>query len=177
MTGRGCKEAPDAQGGRRRFCQLPASFKHAICDPSIDVKKTLTHRKSSAIITLLWRCNSVGQSSRFIPDLSSVRIGSPLPKNQPPSWGLIFCRVAPLILTGAQRPFGNAPAPWRGSARSRRNLLEDRREAPAIKFLRIGSPPPSWGLFFLSRLGQRERARSVRSYTRLCRVAGDSSAV
>lgn len=54
--------------------------------------------------------------------------------------GAVFCRVAPMILTGAQRPFGNAPAPWRGSARSRRNLLEERREAPAIRFLRNGSP-------------------------------------
>lgn len=42
------------------------------------------------IIASLWRCNSVGQSSRFIPDLSLVRIQSPLPSKKAREIGLFF---------------------------------------------------------------------------------------
>ena len=47
--------------------------------PSLFYEKPLTVTPLLYIIILLWRCNSVGQSSRFIPDLSLVRIQSPLP--------------------------------------------------------------------------------------------------
>ena len=50
-------------------------------------KKLLTAAPLPGIITLLWRCNSVGQSSRFIPDLSLVRIQSPLPSKKPEKSG------------------------------------------------------------------------------------------
>lgn len=68
---------------------------------ALQLKKCLTPRESSAIITMLWRCNSVGQSSRFIPDLSSVRIGSPLPFRKAREFGLFsysaFCKNNPFL--------------------------------------------------------------------------------
>ena len=57
------------------------------------------------IILLLWRCNSDGQSSRFIPDLSLVRIQSPLPKIDPParSGDRFLCVLKDWIRTVAVR--------------------------------------------------------------------------
>ena len=71
-------------------CSLPLGVR-------LFYEKPLTAAPSPYIITLLWRCNSVGQSSRFIPDLSLVRIQSPLPKKQGIRMDALFFALSAVV--------------------------------------------------------------------------------